>query len=129
MPNNTDHAMADIVNAFLKWKLPESVSCDGCCTRPGNGRIGTNLLTCPEAVAMTQEVVRPIVERLLDQETAKLRSALVRTTGSLGLVIKGAKATATGHKENYDHALVVLAEADQPSLGAGPGSESHANDA
>lgn len=67
MSKNTeiDFAMADIVNAFLKWPLPESVSSDTCCNRPGKGRIGTNLLTCPETVGMVQEVVRPIVEKLI----------------------------------------------------------------
>jgi hypothetical protein len=40
----------------------------------------------------------------------KLRSALLRTTGSLGLIIKGAGAHGPGHKENYDHASKVLDE-------------------
>lgn len=74
MKTNTeiDFAMADIVNAFLKWPLPESVASDTCCNRAGKGRSGTNLLTCPETVAMVQEVVRPIVEKLIEEQ---IRSA------------------------------------------------------
>lgn len=43
------------------------------------------------------------------QEDA-LRSALMRVTGSLGLIIGGAKATGTGHKENYENAVRLLDE-------------------
>ncbi len=78
MPNTTDHAMADIVNAFLKWPLPKSVCADGCATRSDypHERSGTNLLNCPETVAMVQEVVRPTVERLIAEETANLREEI-----------------------------------------------------
>lgn len=41
-------------------------------------------------------------------DTTTLRSALVRTTGSLGLIIKGADVNAPGHRENYLHARAVL---------------------
>lgn len=74
--SNIDGAMAEIVNAFLRWPLPESVSADGCATRPGKGRTGTNLLTCPETLAMVQEVVRPVVERLIEDEAPTLRTEL-----------------------------------------------------
>ena len=70
-----DFAMADIVNAFLKWPLPESVSSDTCCNRPGKGRCGTNLLTCPETVSMVQEVIRPVVEKLLKKHAASAAPA------------------------------------------------------
>lgn len=46
----------------------------------------------------------------LERENAKLRSALLRTTGSLGLIIGGAGAHGVGHKENYDAAKLVLDE-------------------
>ncbi len=58
-------AVADMVNAFLKWKLPESVCSDTCVTRQGPGRIGTNLLTMGETIQMLQEVVCPIIRRYL----------------------------------------------------------------
>lgn len=68
MPTNIDRAMADIVNAFLKWPLPKSVCSDRCVTIANEPhRSGTNLLTCPETVMMVEEVVRPIVNRLLAQ--------------------------------------------------------------
>lgn len=53
-------------------------------------------------------------ERLREtgRENATLRSALVRATGSLGLVIKGASADAPGHKDNYGHARKALAETE-----------------
>lgn len=38
----------------------------------------------------------------------KMRSALLRVTGSLGLIIKGARADAIGHKANYELALALL---------------------
>lgn len=69
----TDHAMAEIVNAFLRWPLPESVNADRCAMMPGTKhRSGTNLLTCPETVTMVQEVVRPVVDRLLKEESDAL---------------------------------------------------------
>lgn len=62
-----DGAMARIVNAFLKWPLPQSVAADGCATRPGKGRTGTNLMTVSETLGMVQEVVRPVVKELIDE--------------------------------------------------------------
>lgn len=53
---------ADIKNmaeAFLRWPLPDSVRADDCACRQGSGRIGTNLLSYPEAVQMIKEVVAP----------------------------------------------------------------------
>lgn len=43
-------------------------------------------------------------------ERDKIRSALLRVTGSLGLIIKGAGASGPGHKDNYEHATAVLDE-------------------
>lgn len=119
---NTDHAMAEIVNAFLRWPLPQSVCSDRCVTQSDypHPRSGTNLLTCPETVGMVQEVIRPVIDRLLEEETAKLRSALVRTTGSLGLIIKGSYTDTPGHKQNYEHARTVLVETEPQT----PGPES-----
>lgn len=46
----------------------------------------------------------------LRRDKERLRSALLRVTGSLGLIIKGAGASGPGHKANYDHAKAVLDE-------------------
>jgi len=58
-----------------------------------------------------REVVDPDFTRQLETElaaakadTEQLRGLLLRVTGSLGLVIGGAKPTAWGHKENFDKA-------------------------
>lgn len=64
---DVDSAMAEIINAFLRWPLPDTVASDLCCNRPGKGRTGTNLLTLPEAAAMAQDVVRPAVLKLLKE--------------------------------------------------------------
>jgi hypothetical protein len=62
----TGHAVADMINAFLKWPLPESVSVDACCLdTKAKHRVGTNMLTCPEAMQMIQEVVCPIIAKYL----------------------------------------------------------------
>lgn len=44
-----------LVDRFLMWKLPDSVSVDPCC-QTGNypNRIGTNLLTATEAKQMIE---------------------------------------------------------------------------
>lgn len=72
-PTELDHAMADIVNAFLRWPLPQSVCADRCACDSSypHPRSGTNLLTCPETVCMVQDVVRPIIERYLTAAHAK----------------------------------------------------------
>lgn len=69
---STDHAIAAMVNEFLRWPLPESVSSDGCVTRPQLGRTGTNLMSVGEAVQMMQEVVRPHVDELARQLETEL---------------------------------------------------------
>ena len=61
-------AVADMVNAFLKWPLPKSVCADRCCSEPEyKHRSGTNLLTMGEATVLMQEVVCPIVNREMEQ--------------------------------------------------------------
>lgn len=50
------------------------------------------------------------VSRQLERENSKLRSALNRVTGSLGLIIGGAGAHGAGHKDNYENAKRVLDE-------------------
>lgn len=59
----TGQAIADMINAFLRWPLPKSVRSDGCCTMSGypHPRYGTNLMSLPEAMQMMQEVVCPII--------------------------------------------------------------------
>lgn len=60
----TGAAIADMINAFLRWPLPESVRCDPCCmdTKAKN-RTGTNLMSVTEAMQMMQEVVCPIIAK------------------------------------------------------------------
>lgn len=48
--------------------------------------------------------------RELERENQKLRTSLLKTTGSLGLIIGGAGAQAIGHKENYALAKKTLEE-------------------
>ncbi len=48
-----------MVDDFLRWPLPDSVCTDGCATRQGPGRVGTNLLTAIEAKQMFETVVLP----------------------------------------------------------------------
>ena len=72
-----DQAIADMTNAFLCWPLPESVCADGCATRQGKGRSGTNLMSIGETLMMMQEVVRPVVTQLIaDGEARAVTDAL-----------------------------------------------------
>ena len=50
-----------LVEKFLTWKLPDSVSSDLCVTNPDCGfpRMGTNLLTAAEAKAMLLYLLTP----------------------------------------------------------------------
>lgn len=61
----------------------------------GRHRTDTNLLTADELGNL-------LIER------DKLRHALVRVTGSLGLVINGARPQGVGHQENYNYAMQVI---------------------
>ena len=70
-----DQAIADMTNAFLRWPLPESVNADGCATRQGKGRSGTNLMSVGETLTMMQEVVRPVVKQLIADSEAKAVAA------------------------------------------------------
>lgn len=56
-PTLTSTSLAE---AFLRWPLPDSVCADLCATRQGAGRVGTNLLSFPEAKQMMEEVVLPM---------------------------------------------------------------------
>jgi hypothetical protein len=107
-----DRAMADIVNAFLKWPLPESVSSDTCCNRPGKGRIGTNLLTCPEALDMAQKVVRPIIQKLLeehaDTHTIMQRDEAEDAANKLASTILGEPIDWPDHGAKWDEALELV---------------------
>ncbi len=49
----------NMVDAFLRWPLPDSVCADLCATERGykHGRTGTSLLTHPEAKAMLLAVM------------------------------------------------------------------------
>lgn len=61
-----------MVDDFLRWPLPDSVCADGCATKQGPGRVGTNLLTAVETKTMLEEVVMPKIA----EETTRLRKAL-----------------------------------------------------
>ena len=80
-------AVADMVNAFLKWPLPKSVCADRCCSEPEyKHRSGTNLLTMGEAVIMMQEVVCRIVNRemkTLQTELSTAREVMERSARTL----------------------------------------------
>lgn len=60
-------ATADMINAFLQWKLPQSVASDPCVLKQQKGRTGTNLLSMTETMQMIQEVVCPIIAKHLNQ--------------------------------------------------------------
>lgn len=45
-----------------------------------------------------------------NEQNARLRGTLMRVTGSLGLVLKGAGIAAPAHKENYDAAKKLIEE-------------------
>ena len=81
----TGQATADMINAFLRWQLPESVSSDGCATRPGKGRTGTNLLAVYEAMAMIQEVVCPIIAKYQQPALDAAREEVDRLRAQLAL--------------------------------------------
>lgn len=53
-----------MVDDFLRWPLPDSVCADGCATKQGPGRVGTNLLSAVEAKQMFTDVVAPKVAKL-----------------------------------------------------------------
>jgi hypothetical protein len=48
-----------MVDDFLRWPLPDSVCADGCATKQGPNRVGTNLLSAIEAKEMFRAVVLP----------------------------------------------------------------------
>ena len=56
---NTDQTIKEMTNEFLRWPLPESVCADPCATKQQAGRIGTNLLSYTEALAMFRAIVLP----------------------------------------------------------------------
>lgn len=73
----TGAAIAEMINAFLKWPLPESVCADACATtRCHKHRSGTNLLTMLEAMQMFQEVVCPIIAKYAAQAPAPSSDAV-----------------------------------------------------
>ncbi len=112
--------MADIVNAFLKWPLPVSVCVDRCAMMPGEkNRSGTNLLTCPETVGMVQEVVRPIVERLMAEDggmaTINERDRAEDAADKLASAVLGEPIDWSDHEAKWAEAL-ELAEAKATTI-------------
>lgn len=57
--------LEEMTNKFLRWPLPESVCADLCAIKQGPGRVGTSLLSYVEALAMMNDVVKPVITRLL----------------------------------------------------------------
>lgn len=55
-----------MVDDFLRWPLPDSVCADGCATKQGPGRVGTNLLSAVEAKAMFEAIVQPKIDAMED---------------------------------------------------------------
>lgn len=60
-----EETLKELAETFLCWPLPESVCADRCATEQGKGRVGTNLLSYVEAMAMMNDVVKPVITRLL----------------------------------------------------------------
>ena len=60
-----------ITDAFLRCPLPESVCCDPCTAKKGDGRLGTNLLTFTEAKQILEQVVGPTLKRLVVLEAQR----------------------------------------------------------
>lgn len=54
----------------------------------------------------------PVLVKRLENDRAELRQALIRVTGSIGLMIKGANPTAPGHLDNYNIAKSVIAKTE-----------------
>lgn len=66
----------ELVDDFLRWPLPDSVCADGCATKQGPGRVGTNLLSAVEAKEMFEAVVLPkLATTASTAQAAPLRSA------------------------------------------------------
>lgn len=64
-----------LAEAFIRWPLPESVCADLCATKQGPDRVGTNLLSYPEALAMMRELVTPLLDRR-EAELVRLKELL-----------------------------------------------------
>jgi len=75
MNKDTDAIINEMTESFLRWPLPESVRADLCATEQGLGRVGTNLLSHPEAKAMLTAVVLPALAAST-AEADRLRGAL-----------------------------------------------------
>ncbi len=75
-----------MVDDFLRWPLPDSVCADGCATKQGPGRVGTNLLTAVEAKQMFEAVVLPKVEKVTMEHAALL--TLAKGANEDGRVLK-----------------------------------------
>ncbi len=71
-----DEIVKEIAEAFIRWKLPETVRSDLCATIPGEDRCGTNLMTIVEAEQMARDVVMPVITPL-QAENAGLRGGVV----------------------------------------------------
>lgn len=115
-----DQAIEDMANAFLRWPLPESVCADGCATRQGKGRSGTNLMSVVETREMMREVVRPVVAQLIlnviemaGKEHAERAEAEVERikVSALGAIEAASKYSATGNYEEADLVRQDFAEA------------------
>jgi hypothetical protein len=82
-----NHEIENMMEAFLRWPLPDSVCCDLCATKQGTGRVGTNLLSSTEARRMLLEIVGPRMAELIDQreDMCGLITRLCRHSYKLGV--------------------------------------------
>jgi hypothetical protein len=76
---------------------------------------GATLAYANDVTRLTATVSEVTAERnSLRLDVAALRGALLRTTGSLGLIVKGASPNAVGHIENYETGKAVLTATTRP---------------
>lgn len=75
VPPANQELITQMAEAFLRWPLPDSAWTDLCTTKPGPGRIGTNLLTFVEAKAMFDAIVSPALTATA-KENERLRGKI-----------------------------------------------------
>ena len=85
-----------IADAFIQWKLPESVCADPCATKQGPGRYGTNLLSWVEAKQMAEQIILPLLETYACKrhhggeapgDTEQLKDDMLRSCTICGLTV------------------------------------------
>lgn len=95
-----------MVDRFLSWRLPLSVSADVCATKYGTeNRFGTNLLNADEARQMIEHVVKnkvALASMLLDQQLAIVADGLQIPVEQLKQAIEVVKRPITHSEHNLN---------------------------